>query len=388
LPEPRWSECSNCCATPSCLSRPELSLLEDIGAASRPTGSATNRGARLRVGRELGLLGFTLREQRFEFSKFPGKYATPLFGASALILVGAAARLAVTAAAPPFVPAVVLAGGALLLTVVGRWLSRSGVLRTPLLRETGVNLVATRGDRMPRVWLCAHLDTKSQPVPTLVRGAAILVESVGYLIALAVALLVVAGRAPHPIWWIIAGGVTLLGAVPVMLCVVTDNSPGALDNASGLATVLATAAALPRDANFGVVITDAEELGLAGARAWAAQAHRGSLVVNCDGVDDHGPIVVTYSGKEPPELLKAVHVACRNAGVSCQTSRLVPGLLTDSVAFTDAGMESVTFMRGNWRSLARVHSRRDSLRRLRGTGIADTASLMSHTVFVLRGVLS
>jgi hypothetical protein len=274
----------------------------------------------------------------------------------------------------------------LVLLLCGRWLSRSGVLRFPLLRQIGVNLIATHGEWIPRVWLCAHLDTKSQPVPTLVRAVGIVVEAVGYAIAALLALLLSAGILPHPIWWVFAGAVTLVGAVPVMLSVVTNRSPGALDNASGLMTVLAAASTLPRDSRFGVLITDAEELGLAGARAWCSAAARGSVVVNCDGVDDHGPIIVMYSGSRPTELLNAVSEACRNSGESCETSRLVPGLLTDSVAFTDAGFQSVTFMRGTWRSLLRVHSRRDSLRRLRGTGIAETASLVAHTVFALRGV--
>ena len=38
--------------------------------------------------------------------------------------------------------------------------------------------------------------------------------------------------------------------------------------------------------DVGVLVTDAEELGLAGAHAWAAAgAGRGAIVLNCDGVD-------------------------------------------------------------------------------------------------------
>lgn len=284
----------------------------------------------------------------------------------------------------PLWPALLLVGGALVLALSGRWLSRRGVLHAPVLRTRGVNVVATRGSRAPRVWLCAHVDTKSQPVPTLVRTAGIALEATGYLVASGLAVALTIGWKPHPVWWVFAALVTLGGALPVMLSVVTSRSPGALDNASGVVTVLAAAAQL-RDEEIGVLITDAEELGLAGARSWASRAPASAVVLNCDGVDDEGPIVVMFSGHRPANVLDAAAIASTESGVAHQSSRLIPGLLTDSVAFTDAGLASVTFMRGSWRSLARVHSRRDNLSRLRGSGIADTATLMAHTVRAIGG---
>ena len=283
----------------------------------------------------------------------------------------------------PLWPALLLVGGALVLALSGRWLSRRGVLHAPVLRTRGVNVVATRGSRAPRVWLCAHVDTKSQPVPTLVRTAGIALEATGYLVASGLAVALTIGWKPHPVWWVFAALVTLGGALPVMLSVVTSRSPGALDNASGVVTVLAAAAMT--DVELGVLITDAEELGLAGARAWSAGVKRDVVIVNCDGVDDAGAVIAMYSGKAPARLLGAISAASEQTGIACQATRLVPGLLTDSVAVTDAGLASVTFMRGSWRSLARVHSRRDDLSRLRGSGIADTATLMAHTVRAIGG---
>ena len=64
----------------------------------------------------------------------------------------------------------------------------------------------------------------------------------------------------------------MLTALPVMASVVGARSAGALDNASGVATVLRAVELLARDVAVGVVLTSAEELGLAGARAWAREA--------------------------------------------------------------------------------------------------------------------
>ncbi len=284
------------------------------------------------------------------------------------------------------VPVGILLFGALALWTSARWLTRTGVLIVPLLRARGVNLIAVRGSGTPGVWLCAHIDTKSQPVPTLVRSLGLVVEGAGYLIALVVAAADAVSLTAHHASWTFAAAVTLLGAVPVMLSTVSDHSPGALDNASGVATVLAAARTLGDVPDVGVLITDAEELGLAGARAWAASVAQpaGTTVLNCDGVDDAGRIAVTFTGPRPRSLLDAISHATISAGTSFEIMQLVPGVLTDAVAFSDAGMESVTFSRGSWKSFLRVHTRRDDLAHLRGTGVAETAGLIANAIRDLR----
>ena len=72
--------------------------------------------------------------------------------------------------------------------------------------------------------------------------------------------------------WYALGAIEILVALPVMASIVGARSVGALDNASGVAAVLRTAELLPRGAAIGVLLTSAEELGLAGARAWARES--------------------------------------------------------------------------------------------------------------------
>ena len=283
-------------------------------------------------------------------------------------------------------PLVLLAAGIAMLFVAGRWFARRGVLTAPLLRQQGINLEATRPGASPLIWLCAHLDTKSQPIPTLLRTAGAMLEGLGYVITLGLTTAALAGWQPHRSYWVIAALVTLVGALPVVLSIVTWQSPGALDNASGVATVMAAASQVANDRNVGVLITDAEELGLAGARAWAHERSEGDeAVLNCDGVDDDGRIVAMYSGRPPERLLAALSRAAHGTSILPEPMRLIPGVLTDSVAFADSGLMSVTFSRGTWRSLARVHTRRDDLAHLHGTGIAETARLIAATVRELAG---
>jgi hypothetical protein len=135
-----------------------------------------------------------------------------------------------------------------------------------------------------------------------------------------------------------------------------------------------------------VLVTTAEELGLAGARAWA-RAHwvgnregdmpAGQVVLNCDGVDDVGSLIGMFTGRAPRRVLDALAQAARDEGVRYGSRRLIPGILVDAVALADAGWEAVTLSRGTMATLARVHTRRDSLQHLRGDGIPEAAAVLA-----------
>lgn len=360
-------------------SQDDIDLLQDIAAAPRPTGSIAFSTALQRVELELSGMGFETRERPFEYSAFPGRFATPLFGGAVASTVGVVGHFG--AAGEPWLPLATWLGAVAILMPAWYWLSQHGVIALPIMRQRGINLTATRLASLPRVWICAHLDSKSQPVPTLARIAGITLAMIGLFATFVLSLLAVLGIPMPEVVWAATALVTLVGALPVVLSVVGDKSPGALDNASGVVAVIAAARALPNDSDIGVLITDAEELGLAGAHAWARSRAGGigGTVLVCDGVDDGGENIVMYSGAKPGELVAAALRAGRDTQRQVQVQRMAFGLLTDTVAFADHGVHSITFSRGSYASLARVHSRRDNLENLRGTGIAEVAGLMAAT---------
>jgi hypothetical protein len=323
---------------------------------------------------ELTARGFTVELQPFEFSAAPGTWGTPFVALLVALLVGEVAQLAVIGA--PFAPFATWVAGAVTLWAFTYLLANYGVLRMPLMRRTGVNILAMRGG-YPGVWLTAHLDTKSQPIPTLVRTVAFFVLGASVVLSAVLSASRFFGVVVDRSWWTgdaIAAGA---GALPLLLCFVGNRSPGAFDNASGVATVMEAVRQLDLP-QLGVLITDAEELGLAGARA-SGWDLRGRMMLNCDGVDDDGDVVVMWSVRPPAPVLETIRRAGASCGVPVTMRRMLPGILTDSVAFADAGAVSVTFSRGTWWSLARVHSARDDLSRLRGTGIAVTAAVLAET---------
>ena len=353
----------------------ERELLARIAAAPRATGSETLAVTRAICAEYLRELGFDVRESRFEFSAFPGRFGTPAIGALVLGLVAAAAHWG--ARGHRVFPVVALLTGGVVIAAFGSWLARRAVLGWPFMRRAGVNLEASRRGTV-RVWLCAHLDSKSQPIPTLARVVGIAVESMGAAATLLLAVGAAAGvDAPYGAW-VAAAVVTLLGALPVVLSVVGDRSPGALDNASGVVTALMAARGLNDVEGIGVLLTDAEELGLAGADAWAS-ARAPAIVLNCDGVDDGGEITIMFPSAGAANLGQVIADASGATGIAHRTRRIPLGVLTDSVAFARHGSASVTFSRGSWSSLARVHSSRDDLSRLSGRGIPATARLLAET---------
>lgn len=364
-------------------------LLAAIASRPRSAGSAGEARARSLAADWLRELGFTVTESHFAYSRLPGRWGTPLAGLTSAGALAATGHLGRWGSPGAGLALLLLAGLGLL--VGGRWLTRHGVLRLPVMRGEGANLLAGAGAGAahPSVWLVAHLDSKSQPVSIGVRAAGVVASLLSWLAmgALLLAALTIAPIAPAG--WVIVTLVGVASALPLIASIVGDRSDGAVDNASGVAAVLAAVAVLPPRirARVGVALTSGEELGLAGARAWAAGTAP-AMAINCDSVDDRGEWVIMYSGRKPESLvdaLVAAHAAApggalphgRPAIGDIRPRRLLPGILTDHLALTDAGWTAVTVSRGDTSTLRRIHTRRDDLSALRGDALLPTASILA-----------
>lgn len=345
--------------------------LENIARTARPAGSAAESAARAYCAAELATLGLTVREERFAFSRFPGAWATPVGGVAACLTIAAAASCG--AARLPGVALGVLVASAAIGIPLAVWIASRGVLELPWLRATGINLVAVRGE--PAVWLVAHLDSKSQPVPMLARVAGIVGSALVLAVLLALGVAAWSGENAPPAVWIAAGLAGIIATLPVMGSTVASRSPGAVDDASGVATVLRAAALLPRTMRVGVALTSAEELGMAGAQAFATCRGAG-VALNVDGVDDRGTVLCMVHGRAPIAR-DAVLAAARRIGAAVRLGPTIPGILTDGVALANAGWSAVTFSRGSFATLARIHRAADNLDALRGDGVESMARLVA-----------
>jgi len=348
------------------------SLVERLSQTPRLAGSREEAAARALCAGELEGAGFKCVERPFQYSQWPGKWGIPVAAAAQVATIFIVARTAMHQG-----PLVALIFGAALYVVLffaaadakRRWISAM-----PFQRASAVNLEARRGS--PSVWLVAHLDSKSQTVPMLVRIASSMGMATLTLVATAVLLgSLSVDRDASALWRAIEIS-ALVVALPSILCWVRNDSRGAVDNASGVATLLLAARSLSSVRDVGVLITSGEELGLAGARAWASEARPGIIAINCDTVDDSGGWRMMHTGRVPARIKAAAEAISSPALPKPRFGRMIPGILADSMAFADRGIESVTLSRGTLSTLARIHTRRDNSIALTGSGIAEASALL------------
>jgi len=242
--------------------------------------------------------------------------------------------------------------------------------RLPVPAVPAANLIAVRPGPRVQVWLAAHYDSKGQRLSMRGRLVAVALCLVGLVGVLAIAAL----RATSG-WQSAWGVLAVPGAIGALLlarCRTRDDSPGAVDNATGLLTVLAVLDALPPDAPVGVLLLDAEEFGLEGARALVrdrANLLHGAAVVNVDGVDDDGGTVVLDHRAGPVGGAVAESLGVRR-------SRFLP-VLVDGIVLAKGAAECITIMRGNWGTTGVVHTPRDTAERLTLAGVREVAGAVA-----------
>ena len=346
-------------------------LIDRISSEPRPAGSAAEARARAHCAGILRSDGFAVTEQNFIYSAFPGRLAVPLIGLLFLVW------FIVVASKVEARPADAAASGLpflMLLPALGYMLVRM-LPPARLMGRRATNLVAIRGEQ-PSLWLVAHLDSKSQPVPMLVRIAGIIGVAVATILLVAASL---AQRdAPAvPFFWLLVSTVGAIGSLAMTLSLVGDRSQGAVDNASGVAAALLTASAMPPDRSLGVLITSAEELGVQGARAWArGDSTRPGTAINFDGLDDVGSLTCMASRRS--QLAKRMRLWSEQRRRRVRFRGVLPGIMVDALALGAAGWDAVTISRGNFSTLARIHTAGDSPRRLSGSGVAEAVEMVTN----------
>ncbi|MFW6078575.1 MAG: M28 family peptidase [Gemmatimonadota bacterium] len=360
-----------------------------IGSLARPRLSGSPGAARVArdLRARLEALDYTVRELPFRFSVWPGRWGVPLGAALFGLGIATMARLVYLGAGGAALVAAVAT--VVVIGALGLFYGRA-IDALPWGRIESANWLAHRPGARPRFLVVAHRDSKSQPVSTLVRTAAVVAAAASW--ALLTTLALAAAVDPNWTWTpltVVSGGLGLAAAATLLFARAGNDSAGALDNASGLAALLAVAARERDHDDVAFLITDGEELGLAGARAVRDRLPAMEGAINLDGLDDGGELRVIERHGWPrrgavPHLTSALLATAAALDVPARRQDLPIGIMVDQIALAEAGLPCVTLMRGTFASLRRVHRPSDSPERLDGSGAAEAAAVVSGALRLLR----
>lgn len=362
---------------PRSLVREAKQLIDRIAETPRAAGTEGEARARKFCADYLMRAGFAVTEEEFSYSALPGKWAVPLFGFFSLawfvVLSAALNRTEPEHAFRATIPLLAL------LPIL--YLGAKRMMRRPrFMVRRARNLIAIRGGA-PGVWLMAHLDTKSQPVPMLLRIGGIILASAAMLTTIVVSVIPAVYNLGN-VFWAPVTIVGALGSLAMLFSGVGNRSPGALDNASGVAAALLCAAGTPQGTPVGVLLTSAEELGLAGAWAWVRDQAAGHATrhkryaINFDGLDDVGALICMSDADDP--VAGALQRAAAESGTRLTVRKVLPGIMVDSSALSRSDWDAVTISKGNLSTLARIHTPGDRPDRLTGTGVAEAVELVTN----------
>lgn len=370
--------------------REQTEIRETVLELARPrlTGTPGAAAVSAHMRGELEDLGYEVRELPFSFSTWPGRFGVSIVGV--LVLLGSVGAAWLAGTRQGGWALIVLAVVAALIGVVG-YTGRSAISRLPWGRIETANWLVARPGARPRYIVAAHRDSKGQPMPLAVRAAAVVAA---LLTGVALVLLAVVSLL-GPAWWKLAAPAWIIGVVGaaagavLAACVVTNGSPGALDNATGLAALLGLARREAGSDDVAFLVTDGEELGLAGAAAVGRQLPRVYGIINLDGLDDEGDFHIIEQHGLPrrglaPQLAAALLAAAARLGTRAERRALPVGVMVDHIPLVEAGFPAVTLMRGTARSLRRVHRPEDDAAHLNGVGAAAAVALVAGALEVLR----
>lgn len=359
-------------------------------AYPRFTGTPAEAATAHRLADQLKQFGYHVEWQPFQFSTAVNVVITGTITIS-LMLTALALGLSTVSPLPAALLATLALASPLMLRLIQPHAERGAVTPGSAWSRLGQrysasNLLArlpavSPADHTPQVLLMAHFDSKSQRLPIVLRTLCV-VMSLACGALFAIGLWSAVWMPFAPVWVIVVGGLTLLCGVPLAFMDWANESPGAIDNASGVGVVLHLAELLARSPEWRnrlrwtIMLTSAEELGLMGAAAFV-RAHgfnvADACVINFDGVGIAGTLHYAAENHRASRLVTLLQAVAHKQGLPLRRFNW-PGLLFDHLPFARAGVEAVTLLSVG-SGVETVHTRRDTADRLHPQGFAQTGAV-------------
>jgi len=269
------------------------------------------------------------------------------------------------------------------------------------------NIVATLpespDDRtLPHLYLVAHYDSKSQYLPLVIRIALFVLVITGSLVFSVLNVINLVNESFTPVLFLIGFFVTICG-IPLLFLDYGNDSPGAIDDASGvglvlhLAEIIAKRPAVVGKLRITALITSAEELAVKGALAYVQhnedylhnQANVGGLhVLNFDGIGVDGRLYLVGGDRRRArvtdnDLYRLVRQSAEELGIPMGRFSL-PGAMFDHIPFAEDGYDAVSII-GIGKATWSIHTANDSPEKLHARGFGQAGGLAIRVIENLSG---
>jgi hypothetical protein len=379
-----------------------MDFAQDI-AQPRRVGSEGERFAIDKITDILEGFGYHVEQQPFQFiAAFHGWIRLELVLGSLLIL--ALMMLRTIHPWASLLPASLLLSLIFLANPLHRWVQASSLLRGdhstpppgvrflswlgPKIKSTNIVAHASDNgnkDNVPHLYLMAHYDSKSQTLPLPIRMALFALTILGCFsvtIVLILSLLLPELDPFIPYF----GWVSLLFSIPLIYMRIGNDSPGAIDNASGIGLILHLAEVLVAEEDLlhrlrvTFLFTAAEEEGLMGAQAYVEmneaalrrQVQRGGIyILNFDGVGTHGRLLLDENSQKQKSAQGVPLVDWARATgleLNIPIGRFPSvGALMDHAPFAHRGFNAISLATSG-QAVWSVHTRGDTVDKLHAKG--------------------
>jgi hypothetical protein len=377
-------------------------------AQPRRVGSEGEQAVATEIRNVLTGFGYRVEQQPFQFiAALHGWIRLELVVGSLLIL----AIMMLRGISPwaPILPAILLLSLIFLTNPLHRWIQSISLLPGVQPKDPpSVRLLSWLGPRFksaniiasfpinshdgaaPHLYLMAHYDSKSQSLPIPIRMLLFALFILGGFSTSTMTILSLLIPELGPLLPYFAWGSLLFG-IPLIYMDVGNDSPGAIDNASGvgmvlhLAELLAKHQELIQHLHVTFLLTSAEEEGLMGAQAYVEmnetelgrQALKGGLyVLNFDGIGTQGKLVldkIPQKQTKNDSLGDWVQDICAELNIPLGMFPSI-GALMDHAPFAHHGLEAIslaTVGKAAWS----VHTRRDTVGKLHPTGFEQAGHI-------------
>ncbi|HSB05845.1 MAG TPA: M28 family peptidase [Thermodesulfobacteriota bacterium] len=259
---------------------------------------------------------------------------------------------------------------------MGRWLVSEDLSRG--IRSMNISAHLPGKQEGQPLYLMAHYDSKSQSLNLYLRTGLFLFGTLsGVLFCLGVWVHV-------PILFQVFFFLSMTIHVVLICSRMGNQSEGALDNASGVGSLLQVARVWASRATRGVdlrfIFTGAEEMGLLGSLMFQKRRRKRmvleeAFLINIDSVGKKGKMRVCSSGEAGGRWLKEVVAFAREKGIDLRPLRFHQGIMMDHLPFSHLGIASLSLTSistEGWH----VHTPRDTFSRVQPGGLAEMERLV------------